>query len=284
MLASKIGKTVHGEVDPDLCVAMGAAVQGGLITGDNVGQILIDITPHTLGVSAVSHDIFGNERLIFSPIITRNTPVPCSRAEVYHTRYDNQDEVVIEVYQGESREISLNTQIGEFMLTGLSRVPAGNDIVCKFDLNADGILHVTATERSTGLSENVTVENALAKQYTAVNNKFREHLESFFEGSQLHPSNVNDDIIDVDNGERNASANLEIQEKLSDAIKAKYPDAGKVLQKSFDIVGKVATDDENEIQQLTVKLSEAMNSNNDDDVKIFTTQLEDLLFYLEDSV
>ncbi|MDR3110456.1 MAG: Hsp70 family protein [Planctomycetaceae bacterium] len=285
MLANKIGKTVHGEVDPDLCVAMGAAVQGGLITGDNVGQILIDITPHTLGVSCLSVGSFGYETLQFSPIITRNTPVPCSRSEVYYTRSDNQESVITRVYQGESRDLDLDTQIGEFWLKGLSKVPAGNEIVCKFDLNADGILHVTATERSTGLSGNVTVENALAKQDAAVNDKFRKHLESFFEGSQSHPSNVSGDVIDIDSDEQNTKTNTEIQKKLSEAIKARYPDAGKVLRKSYEMAGKVTSeDDENEIQQLTVKLSEAMNSNNDDNVKKFTVQLEDLLFYLEDSV
>src|SRR5208282_2702399 len=102
LLEERLGRPVHSEIEPDLAVAMGAAVQGGLIAGVEVGAILVDITPHTLGIEALG-ELNGIPSVhTFSPIIERNTPLPASRTEIYGTVSDEQSVAQICVYQGEN--------------------------------------------------------------------------------------------------------------------------------------------------------------------------------------
>ena len=142
---------------------MGAAVQGGLIAGIDVGPILVDITPHTLGIKALGelHGFLSPH--CFSPIIHRNTPLPASRTEIYSTCHDDQQEAEIRVFQGENDDTRYNTLVGEFMIEGLAEVPAGNQILVRLDLDLSGILKVTATERATGLAKQVTIDNAMER-------------------------------------------------------------------------------------------------------------------------
>ena len=145
MLKEQLRHEPHLEVDPDLCVGMGAAVQGGLIAGVDVGPVLVDITPHTLGIRCVG-DLNGrySDRL-FSPVIQRNTPLPANRSEVYYTGHDGQEAAQIEVYQGEHDDATFNQQVGDLLLQGLNEeAEQGNEILVRFQLNLDGILTVTA--------------------------------------------------------------------------------------------------------------------------------------------
>ena len=150
LLQDRLGRPVHSEIEPDLAVAMGAAVQGGLIAGVEVGAILVDITPHTLGIEAIG-ELHGLPSVhSFSPIIERNTPLPASRTEIYGTVSDEQDVAEICVYQGENDDTRYNTLVGDFTIEGLARVDAGNQILVRLDLDLNGILKVTATEWLTG--------------------------------------------------------------------------------------------------------------------------------------
>ena len=134
MIEERIGLAPSFELNPDLIVALGAAIQGGIIAGDEVGAILVDIATHTFSTAALVPDELG---LVCVPIIPRGTPLPVSRSEAFTTRYDHQEEVQVEVYQGESRDPFENLQIGEFMITGLGKVPAGNVITSEFSLDLD---------------------------------------------------------------------------------------------------------------------------------------------------
>ena len=147
LLEERLGRPVHSEIEPDLAVAMGAAVQGGLIAGVDVGPILVDITPHTLGIKAIGelHGFISSHH--FSPIIDRNTPLPACRTEIYSTACDSQKAAEIRVFQGENDDTRYNTLVGEFHVEGLAGVPAGNQILVRLDLDLSGILKVTATER-----------------------------------------------------------------------------------------------------------------------------------------
>ncbi len=143
---------------------MGAAVQGGLISGIDVGPVLVDITPHTLGISvlheeddgAISTDHFGR-------VIHRNTPLPATRSEMFATSFDNQEKVQISIYQGESDYVGNNQFIGEFLLEGLAAADAGNEILVRFNLDLNGILKVTAEEHATGLQKQLKIENAVSR-------------------------------------------------------------------------------------------------------------------------
>ena len=163
LLEERLGRPVHCEIEPDLAVAMGAAVQGGLIAGIDVGPILVDITPHTLGISALGELHGFMSPHAFSPIIERNTPLPACRTEIYSTVDDDQDAAEIRVFQGENHDTRYNTLVGEFMIEGLAEVPAGNQILVRLDLDLNGILKVTATERATGLAKHVVIDNAMER-------------------------------------------------------------------------------------------------------------------------
>jgi molecular chaperone DnaK len=130
-------------VDPDRSVAHGAAIQGGMITGDYCEQILIDVTPHTLSVAALdtdTHDIFC------APIIPRNTQLPVTRARTFATVCDNQRRVEIDVYQGEFHFPQENTLLGGTLLS-LAKAPANSPVVVEYSYDLDGIVHITAEQK-----------------------------------------------------------------------------------------------------------------------------------------
>src|SRR3954453_3357620 len=126
-LEETFGMTPRGEVDPDLCVALGAAIQGAAIAGEEVSAVLVDATPYSFGISALGEldgDLYPYR---FVPIIAKNTPIPVRRSEVFYTVVENQTEVEINVFQGENPDARENIQIGEFRVVGLSRGAPGNE-------------------------------------------------------------------------------------------------------------------------------------------------------------
>src|SRR5262249_31303632 len=181
LLEERLRQPPHQEVNPDLCVAMGASIQAAIIAGTDVGAVLEDITPHTLGIRCLDTMHGFDFPYRFAPIIERNTPLPASRSEVFHTVYDDQSEVDIEVYQGESDDVRNNHRGGRFRVQGLAAVPAGNQIVVQLDLNLDGMLRVTARERATGLQKQITIENALAEFERAERDAARRRLEDLWD-------------------------------------------------------------------------------------------------------
>jgi molecular chaperone DnaK len=162
LLEERLSQPPHQEVNPDLCVAMGAAVQAALVSGVDVGAVLVDITPHTLGIKCLDPMGGFDFPFRFAPILHRNTALPASRSEVFSTVQDEQHEVDVDVYQGESDDVRNNHRVGRFLIQGLAKVPAGNQIVVQLDLNLDGMLRVSAREKATGLQKQVTIENPFA--------------------------------------------------------------------------------------------------------------------------
>ena len=152
------GKTPRSEMSPELCVAMGAAVQAGIIAGEPIDTVLVDVAPHSLGIAAIM-DIGGitiPDR--FSTIIKRNTVIPTSKSEVYTTSYDGQKTVEIEVYQGENPVASENVLLGKFKLD-IPPAPAGvPEIIVNFDYDANGIVRVSAIDKKTKRTKSITVD------------------------------------------------------------------------------------------------------------------------------
>jgi molecular chaperone DnaK len=148
-------------IQPDLCVAMGAALQAGVLTGEAVDSILVDVISHSLGIAVAMDTSHGLLPGIFSKIIARNSVVPISRSEIYTTMHDRQDAVEIEVFQGENPIAKENVPLGSFKVEGLPLLPAGDvKIEVHFDFDVNGILTVTATEKGGGKQNSLTVENA----------------------------------------------------------------------------------------------------------------------------
>lgn len=151
-------ESVEHSVDPDLCVALGAAIQAGLITGESVGQILLDVTAHSLGVKTLDMvDPETNKPDYFSTIIRRNTRIPVSRAEVYRTIVDRQRGVDVEVFQGESFSCLENTLVGSFFYD-LKPAPAYSPVVVEFAYDREGLVRICVDQKGYDNRKEVTLD------------------------------------------------------------------------------------------------------------------------------
>ena len=149
------GKQPNMSVNPDEVVADGAAVQGGVLTGDVSGILLLDVTPLSLGVETMGG--------VMTKMIDRNTTIPTSKTEVYSTAADNQTSVEINVLQGEREMAADNKSLGKFTLTGIPAAPRGvPQIEVTFDIDANGIVKVTAKDKATGKSQQITISGSTA--------------------------------------------------------------------------------------------------------------------------
>ncbi|MGH8605132.1 MAG: Hsp70 family protein, partial [Gammaproteobacteria bacterium] len=153
----------RSEVDPELCVAAGAAIQAAQIAGTKVSSVLVDVTPYTFGTSAISELNGDWYPYKFVPLIRKNTAIPVTKSEVFYTSYDGQSVVEVMVYQGEDPDALNNTEIGRFRVEGLSAVAEGNPIIATFSLDLDGILQVTAKEKRSGLQKGIAIDKATTR-------------------------------------------------------------------------------------------------------------------------
>lgn len=146
------------EIDPDLCVAMGAGAQAGLIAGEPIDAVLVDVTPHSLGVETAEWQMGRPIPDRYNVIIRRNTPVPVSKSEVYTTLSPDQEAVEIKVYQGEESIASHNTLLGEFFMEGLKKTKRGEpEIIVNFDYDMNGIVSISAQDKQTKKERKITV-------------------------------------------------------------------------------------------------------------------------------
>lgn len=275
MLEERLGQPAHQEVNPDLCVAMGASIQAGIIAGIDVGAVLVDITPHTLGMKVL--DPMGPPHFPFrcSPIIHRNTPLPAIRSDVYYTVSDNQDKVEVEIYQGESEDPRRNHMVGEFLIEGLSRAPAGNPIVVQLDLNLDGMLKVTAKERITGLQKQITIENALARFERDERSAAKERLEDLWEEDE-EPfespfADSGGEVIDV------PVLNPAPGEGHRETVQARA-----LLEKAERLLAKTQPEDRAELEKMMQRIRDHLDHRQWDRLQNACNELADALFYLED--
>jgi molecular chaperone DnaK len=266
MLSTRLGRPVHAEIEPDLAVAMGAAVQGGLIAGVDVGPILVDITPHTLGIEALGERAGLPSPYCFSPIIERNTPLPASRTEIFTTTHDGQETAEIRVFQGEEDDTRFNSLVGEFQVQGLANVPAPNQLLVRLDLDLNGILRVTATERATGLARQVVIDNMMERFRTRERVDALERIDALFGESDQHKQL----------GEANDAAPPAISPELQKAVEA----ANALIAKSEQVKASANSEDAAEMTGLVEDLRAAITRQSLDDVRRVSAALEDLIFYL----
>ncbi len=167
MVAEFFGKEPQKGVNPDEAVAMGAAIQAGVLKGEVKDILLLDVTPLTLGIETLGG--------VMTPLITRNTTIPCRKSEIFTTAADNQTSVEIHVLQGERKMAVDNKSIGRFILDGIPPAPRGvPQIEVTFDLDANGILNVTAKDLSTGKSQSIKVQPSSGLSKEEVENLVKE--------------------------------------------------------------------------------------------------------------
>ena len=185
------GKDGFKGINPDECVAVGAAIQGGVLGGDVEGILLLDVTPLSLGIETLGG--------VFTKIIERNTTIPCNRKQVFSTAADNQTSVEVNVLQGEREMAQYNKSLGRFHLDGIAPARRGvPQIEVSFDIDANGIVNVSARDLGTGREQHITitsssnmskedVEKAVreAEQYAAEDAKRREEVDTRNQGDQM---------------------------------------------------------------------------------------------------
>jgi len=147
------GKAPNRGVNPDEAVAIGAAIQGAVLTGDVKDVLLLDVTPLSLGIETMGG--------VFTRLIHRNTTIPTKKSQVFSTAADNQTKVGITVLQGEREMAADNKKLGDFELQGIPMAPRGHpQIEVTFDIDANGILNVNAKDKSTGKAQSITIKSS----------------------------------------------------------------------------------------------------------------------------
>jgi molecular chaperone DnaK len=270
LLEDRLDQTAHQEINPDLCVALGAAVQAGIIAGENVGSVLVDITPHSLGIKCLTEYHGYAFPFHFAPILDRNTPLPASRSEIFHTVEDGQREVEIDVYQGESDDVRSNHQIGRFVVQGLAPVAAGNQILVQLDMNLDGLLTVSAKEKATGLHKQVTIENALARYERDEQDEARERL------AQLWLTPVDEEAAPQTEG--TPELVVAPREGQREAVQARA-----LLEKADRLLARTTPEDREDVEKLMERVRVGIQDRKWDKLTSACNELADVLFYLEDA-
>ena len=165
LVADSLSTEPHMSINPEEVVALGAGVQAGIISGEPIDAILVDVTPHSLGIEVVENRLGLIVPDCYSVLIRRNTTIPVTKEEIYSTLHPEQDTVAIKIYQGEHISASENTLLGEFRITGLEPERPGElaKVTVRFDLDVNGMLKVTARDRHTGQEKDIIIEATHAR-------------------------------------------------------------------------------------------------------------------------
>ena len=238
------GKEPRKDLNPDEAVAVGAAIQGSVLSGDTTDVLLLDVTPLTLGIETLGG--------VATPLIEKNTTIPTQKSQVFSTAEDNQTAVTVHVIQGERTQASQNKSLGQFNLTDLPPSTRGvPQIEVSFDLDANGILNVSAKDKNTGKEQSIVIKAS---------------------------SGLSDE--DIENMVKDAEANAEDDKKFEELVKTKnnadmlVHATRKTIEESGD---KLSDEEKEQVEATVVSLEEAIASENTDSIESATKSLNDVL-------
>ena len=250
-LKSFIGKEPFKGINPDECVAMGAAIQGGVLGGDVNDLLLLDVTPLSLGIETLGG--------VCTKIIERNTTIPVKKSQVFSTAADSQTSVQIHVLQGEREMASGNTTLGMFSLDGIAPAPRGvPQIEVTFDIDANGIVNVSAKDKGTGKEQHITI--------TSSTNMSQE---------------------DIDKAVNEAAKFAEEDKKAKEAVEVKNRAESLIFQseKSLNELGdKLDESDKASVQGAIDKLKESVKGDNIEQIKADTEALEKAFYAVSEKL
>jgi molecular chaperone DnaK len=243
-VAEFFGKEARKDLNPDEAVAVGAAIQGSVLSGDTTDVLLLDVTPLTLGIETLGG--------VSTPLIEKNTTIPTQKSQTFSTAEDNQTAVTVHVIQGERTQASQNKSLGQFNLTDIPPAQRGTpQIEVSFDLDANGILNVSAKDKNTGKEQSIVIKAS---------------------------SGLSDE--DIEKMVKDAEANAEDDKKFEELVKTKN-NADMLVhatRKTISESGDKLTDEEKDQVENAVKsLEEAIKGENVDSIEASTKELNDVL-------
>ena len=245
------GKDPFKGINPDECVAIGAAIQGGVLGGEVEGMVLLDVTPLSLGIETMGG--------VNTKIIDRNTTIPTKKSQIFSTAADGQTSVEIHVLQGERELASANTTLGRFSLDGIPAAPRGvPQIEVTFDIDANGIVNVSAKDKGTGKEQHVTI--------TSSSNMSKE---------------------DIDRAVKDAEKHAEEDKKLKELVEAKNKAEAYILQteKTLEEIGdKVSDSEKQEVRDELENLKKAVATDDIDAIKNATEAFEKKFYALSEKL
>ena len=244
-----IGKEPQRDINPDESVALGAAIQGGVLTGEVKDLLLLDVTPLSLGIETLGG--------VATKLIERNTTIPTKKSQVFTTAADGQTEVDIHVVQGEREMAADNTTLGRFQLTGIPAARRGvPQIEVTFDIDANGIVNVTAKDQGSGKEQKITITSS---------------------------SNLTEDEIDKKVKEAEQFAEEDKKKKEDIDIKNNAESLVYQARKTLD-EAKIEGSEKEEIEARINKLEEAINSNDTDAIKAQTEELQNTIYSMSEKM
>ncbi len=259
LLEEKFGKLPHSEIDPDLCVALGAAIQAGREMGMDSTSVLLDVTPYTFGTSALGEIDGRTTPYCYVPLIRRNTKLPAHRAEVFWTLEDNQEAVDVKVYQGEEPYALDNVLLGNFFFP-LTPAPRRSEIVLHFNLDINGILKVQAIEKHTGKKIEGVIENAIGRFSEQEISELRQRVNTLWRD------------------EASPGAETATSEKAPEEMPA---DIRALLDKATRKLEEASEEDRDEMINLMEDIRDAIREGQMDNARDLAKDLEDIVYYIE---
>ena len=243
-VADFFGKDPRKDLNPDEAVAVGAAIQGSVLSGDTTDVLLLDVTPLTLGIETLGG--------VATPLIEKNTTIPTQKSQIFSTAEDNQTAVTVHVIQGERTQAAQNKSLGQFNLTDIPAASRGvPQIEVSFDLDANGILNVSAKDKNTGKEQSIVIKAS---------------------------SGLSDE--DIEKMVKDAEANAEDDKKFEELVKTKnnadmlVHATRKTIQESED---KLDEDEKKQVEDAVVSLEEAIASEDISSIESATKNLNDVL-------